>query len=240
MNTGDKIKTETVMLPVGDGTEMDAYVAYPEGPGPWPGLIVLQEIFGVNAHIRDVTERFAREGFLAIAPALFHRLAPKFEGSYSEIPACIALAQKTTDEGLAHDLRATWTYLSGHAALRNGKIGAIGYCMGGRQAFRANLVLPLAAAVSYYGANIPGLLPQVKDLSGPMLFVWAGKDNFIPPQAQQEVTESLRSHGKPFVNIEFSSVDHGFFCDARSNYDAGATAQVWPLTLAFLRTHLGG
>ena len=103
-------QTEYVTLSVSDGTSMRAYVARPQGT-PRAGLIVFQEAFGVNAHIRDVTERFAREGYLAISPELFHRSAPGFEGSYSDFPAVMPHLQKLTDAGITADTRATFDWL---------------------------------------------------------------------------------------------------------------------------------
>ena len=93
-----EINPETVTLPVSDGTTLPAYVARPEEDGPHPGLLVFQEAFGVNAHIRDVTERFARAGYVAIAPALFHRTDPDFEGSYTDFGAVMPHMQALTDE----------------------------------------------------------------------------------------------------------------------------------------------
>ncbi|MCC6552613.1 MAG: dienelactone hydrolase family protein [Polyangiaceae bacterium] len=236
-----EIVTERVRIEVADGTAMDAFVARPADGGPHPGLLVIQEIFGVNAHIRDVTERFAREGYVALSPDLFHRQAPGYEAGYEDIPASIALAMKYSNEESEADLRAACDHLRGRADVKADRIGAIGYCMGGRLAFAANALAPLSAAVSYYGAGIASDKMHMADkLSGPMLFVWAGLDAYIPAEQHLTLTAELRRRGKPFVSVEFSSVSHGFFCNARSDYNAAAASQVWPLTLAFLRSHLGG
>lgn len=232
------ITTEWVTIEVADGTKMDAYVARPAGGEERPGLLVLQEIFGVNAHIRDVAERFAREGYVALAPDIFHRFAPRYEGTYDDIPKSIALTSNLTPAGVTADLAASFDHLSGLAGVKEGAVGAIGYCMGGRLAYVTNAIKPLAAAVSYYGGGIQGHLDLAPRLSGPMLFAWAGKDGYIPAEARDSVLSALRAADKPFTSAEFSWADHGFFCDARSNYDAVAAAQMWPLTLAFLASHL--
>lgn len=232
------ITTEWVSVEVSDGTKMDAYVARPAGGEPRPGLLVLQEIFGVNAHIRDITERFAREGYVALAPDIFHRFAPRYEGSYEDVPASIALTSNLTPEGILADLGSSFSHLEKTAGVTPGKIGAIGYCMGGRLAYVTNAITGLAAAVSYYGGGIQTQVDLVPRLSGPMLFFWAGKDGYISTEARRSVADALRAAGKPFVDVEMSWADHGFFCDARSNHDATAAAQAWPLTLAFLASHL--
>jgi carboxymethylenebutenolidase len=233
--TEPEIRTSSVTIPVADGTTMGGYLAAPTAPGPHAAVIVIQEIFGVNAHIRDVTERFARAGYFALAPEIFHRFAPGYDGSYDDIQASIALIAKLTPEGVAADLAAAHAWLATRDDVRPSRIGAIGYCMGGRLAFVANATLPLGAAVSYYGGGIAtNHLDLAGALRGPQLLVWAGNDPWIPPADRDRVHAAVRDAGKRYVNVEFSGVNHGFFCDARSDYDAGAARQAWALTLAFL------
>jgi carboxymethylenebutenolidase len=234
-------RTEWLTLAVEDGTPMRAYAARPEGT-PKAGLIVFQEIFGVNGHIRDVTERFAREGYLAVAPELFHRSKPGFETVYTDMAGGREQAQATTDAGLAADVRAAFEWLKGPGGQR--KIAAIGYCMGGRVATLAAMSAPLACSVSYYGGGIAPhafykvpLLDRIGEIRCPMLFVWGGRDHAIPPDSVEAVKAALRSHHKTFVSAEFSEAEHGFFCDARASYNAAAAAQAWALTLAYLSNH---
>jgi len=236
-------QTEYVTLSVADGTSMRAYVSRPAGK-PRAGLIVFQEAFGVNPHIRDVADRFAREGFLAIAPELFHRTAPGFEAGYTDFGSVVGHMQAMTDPGLEADTRAAHEWLksgSGHAGL---SISAIGYCMGGRAACHAAIVVPLACSVSYYGGGIgassyfPSLLDRLKDLGAPLMFFWGGLDGHIGPDQVAAVTNALRAAKKTWVNTEFSFADHGFFCDARASYNPEAAAEAWALTLAFLNAHV--
>ena len=210
---------------------------------PSAGLLVFQEAFGVNAHIRDVTERFAREGYLAIAPELFHRTGPGFEGRYDDFPAARQQVQALREPAMEADFRAAYDWLRANSGA-NAPVAAIGYCMGGRAAFLASTVLPLQCAISYYGGGIApnafftaGLLDRAKDVRAPLLLVWGGLDKHIGPEQMRAVTEALRAAGKDFANVEFSAADHGFFCDARPSYHAKSAAQAWPLTLAFLREH---
>ena len=232
---------EYVTLSVSDGTSMRAYVARPAGT-PRAGLLVFQEAFGVNPHIRDVTNRFAAQGYLAIAPELFHRSAPGLEAGYTDFPSVLPHMQKLTDAGLAADMRAAFDWVQKDS--KGLPTAAIGYCMGGRTACLAALTLPVACAVSYYGGGIapspmfPNLLDRLKEAKAPVMFFWGGKDGHIGADAVSAVENAMRAAGKPYVNVVFSEADHGFFCDARASYNAAAAAQAWPLTLAFLETHV--
>jgi len=197
----------------------------------------------VNGHIRDVTERFAREGYHVLAPELFHRTAPGFESGYTDMGPAFAQMQQVTDAGLEADIRAAhgWLVSSGES-----KICATGYCMGGRVSTLAAITVPLACAVSYYGGGIapsqysPGLIGRIKDLQAPMLFFWGGLDTHIPAESVQAVTGAVKAAGKSYTNVEFSFADHGFFCDARASYNPVAAALAWPLTIAFMDTHVTG
>ncbi len=216
---------------------MTAYVARPPGRRRFPGLIVLQEAYGVNAHIRDVARRFAREGYVAIAPELYHRTAPGFEGDYADFESARPHFQALTIEGLEADLRAAHAWLTGDSSVDAGRVAAVGFCMGGRVSFLADSGLPLRGAISFYGGGIaPGLLERAARLSGPMLFFWGGLDQHIPPEQRRAVADALQRAGKEFVTVEFSDADHGFFCDARASYNAAAARQAWALSLAFLRS----
>lgn len=234
-----------VELNVADGTTMRAYLARPKDQAPRAGLLVFQEAFGVNGHIRDVAERFAREGFSAIAPELFHRTAPGFEGSYGDFNTVMPHLIALKPEAMAADVRASLAYLEAEQGTAGKPIACVGFCMGGTVSFLAATAVPLKAAISFYGGGIApnsrtgGLLDRSADLRGPILFFWGGKDKTAGPEKQNQITESLRGAHKPFVSVEFSEADHGFFNDQRSVYDPQAAAQAWALSLAFLKTHLG-
>ena len=225
---------EWIDLAVDDGTPMRAWVERPQG-APTRGLLVLQEAFGVNAHIRDVAGRFAKAGFLAIAPDLFHRTAPGFDGPYDDFPTAMTHLQAITERGLDADARAAYEWLKLQGVGEN--TASVGYCLGGRVSFVANSALPLKAAVSYYGGHIPPLLGRASKLSGPIMFFWGGLDHHIPEAQRQAVTKGVGDANKPFVDVVFSFADHGFFCDARPSYNPEAAAQAWALTQAFLNTY---
>jgi carboxymethylenebutenolidase len=234
------MNTEYVNLSVDDGTLMRAYVARPAGK-PKAGLIVFQEIFGINSHIRDVAERFAGQGLLAIAPELFHRTAPGFESGYTDMGPGFEQLKQLTDPGLEADIRAAYHWLRDAGESR---ICSTGYCMGGRVSCLAAVTVPLTCAVSYYGGGIapsqfnPGLLGRLKDLQAPVLFFWGGLDQHIPPESVGTVIGALRAANKNYTNVEFSFADHGFFCDQRASYNPQAAALAWPLTLAFFDTYV--
>jgi carboxymethylenebutenolidase len=238
-----EIKADWVILNVADGTTMRGYVARPHDTAPHTGLLVFQEAFGVNGHIRDVTERFAREGYIAVAPELFHRTAPGFEGAYTNFEAVMPHIRALTDQNLAADVRSAFEWLGADLGTQGQPIACVGFCMGGRMTFLTNALLPVKAAISFYGGGIApnpfssGLLSRAGDLHAPQLLFWGGLDKHIGPEQTRMVTESLRAAGKPFVNVEFSDADHGFFCDARSSYNPSAARQAWGLALTFLNIY---
>jgi len=230
-------KTESLTLAVADGTKMGAFLARPDAAGPRPGIIVIQEAFGVNAQIRGAAERFARAGYVALAPELFHRTAPGFDGPYGDFEAARPHYSALTVEGQLADLTAAYDWLKRPDAGAAADVSAIGFCLGGRAAFLANSALKLKAAVSFYGAGIaPALLDRAPRQSGPILLFWGGLDKHIPPEQIASVTKALGDAGKPYASVVFSSADHGFFNDARASYHAASAASAWALTLQFLET----
>lgn len=235
------VREEWRSIPVERG-EMRVYVARPVGvDGPVPAMIVIQEIMGVNDHIRDVTRRYAALGYVAAAPEMFHRTGPGFESGYDDLGPGMKHAQAMKEEGMIADLKATFDMLAGDQHVLRGKIGAVGFCMGGRAAFLANATLPLACAISYYGGRLPpAAQARAKDVHGPQLFFWGAKDKHIGPEQQRATVDALREAKKPYVDVEFGAADHGFFCDQRGSYEPMAAKQSWALAKEFLALHLGG
>jgi carboxymethylenebutenolidase len=246
MSATHDIETKTLALNVPDGTRMPAYLARPAGPAPRPGVIVFQEAFGVNRHIRDVAERLARAGYAALAPALFHRTDAAFEGAYGDFGAVRPHMQALTDAGLAADARAAHGWPTADDGGRAPAVGAVGFCMGGRVSLLADAELPLRAAVSYYGGGIapgpqglfPSLLPRARDLHAPLLLFWGGRDAHIGIDQTRAVEDALRSAGKTYAQVTFSEAGHGFFCDKRPSYGPDAARQLWTLTPAFFESYL--
>lgn len=234
----NQITRDNVELKVSGSNPMRAYISRPSGKEPHPGLIVFQEAYGVNAHIRNVTDRFAAQGYIAIAPELFHRTAPAgFEGNYKDFSSVEPHYRAYTNEGGEADIRAAYEWLHSNGDVKVNQISCAGFCLGGRVAFLANSVVPMRSAVSFYGGGIaPGLLDRASKLHGPALLIWGGLDRHITAQHRKAVTDALAAAHKQFVNVEFSNADHAFFCDDRAAYEPNAARQSWALTLEFLRS----
>jgi len=227
-----------ITLPVADDTEMDAYIAFPEGKEAFPAIILLQEAFGVNNHIRNIAERLCQEGYAVIAPDLFHRTAKRIEIDYNNFAAAIPHYQAITKEGLAADLKAAYAWLQQQENINHEKTGSIGFCLGGRVSFVANTVLPLAAAVSYYGGGLDTLANEAVNMHAPHLFFWGGQDKHIPQEKIDTIINAVKAAGKDYINTVISYADHGFHCDERGSYHPLAAKEAWATTMAFFANRL--
>ena len=234
------ISIQQTEIAVSDGTKMVLHWAAPPQEKNGPGIIVLQEAFGVNSHIRSIVSRFAALGYWAAAPELFHRTAKNFEAAYTDFPSVQPHMQAVTQTTIEADCRATFDWLKSQRGVLPGKIAAIGFCLGGRASYIANAALPLSAAISFYGGRIaPDLLPLAASQHAPIMLIWGGKDQHNPLSLVRTVANTLSQAGKPHVHVEFSEGDHGFFCDERKQYNPNASAEAWALSLSFLKTQLG-
>jgi carboxymethylenebutenolidase len=226
-------KAEWQTLDAG-GSPMRLFVVRPENVPHPPCIIVFQEAFGLNAHIRDVTGRIAALGYVAAAPELFHRTAPGFEGDYADLGKSKPHMEALTSDRLEEDIRAVHQWLSQDKESDASRMAAVGFCMGGKAAFIANALLPLKAGVSFYGSSIPSVLPlYAHRQQGPLLLVWGGQDKHIDKIQRSDVSDVLQREGKRFVQLEFSHAGHGFFCEERETYDPDAARESWAI-LAFL------
>jgi len=228
-----------ITLKVKDGSDMNAYVSTPWGTGPFPAIMVFQEAYGVNHHIKNVADRLAAEGYLAIAPELFHRSAPAgFEPPYGDFGVVMPHYQALTTEGMTDDIKATYDWLAAQSNVIKNRIGCIGFCMGGKVSFIANSAVPLAASVAYYGGGMHLVAGLAATLHAPQLMFWAGKDNHITPENVQTVVDAIRTAGKDYINVEISYAEHAFFCDERPSYHPQAALESWGMTKAFLKNKL--
>lgn len=228
----------TVVLAVADGSSMSAFVARPQGT-PRGGLLVFQEAFGVNAHIRDVASRWAAEGYTAIAPELFHRTAPGFEGPYDDFNAVMPHVRALTTEGVVADIRAAHHWLETEGQIggpAKQKAAAIGFCMGGRVAMRAAASVPLAGAVSYYGANFPPA--DAAQIAAPVAMFWGGLDKHITPEIRRTLIDACTAARKPFSSTVFARADHGFNCDQRPSFHPESATLAAALTRQFFQLHI--
>lgn len=211
-----------------DGHELRAWLAAPAGK-PRGAVVVLQEIFGVNSHIRAVTDGYAAEGYVAIAPSLFDRVRTGIELGYQEpdMREGFGYVQQLKEEQTLLDIGAAIAVVK-HA----GNVGAIGFCWGGRMSYIAACELPLACAVAYYGGGIALCLERKPKC--PMMYHFGERDSHIS-QADVEKIKAARPEGTFHV---YPNAEHGFNCDQRSSYEPRAAALARERTLAFLAEHL--
>jgi carboxymethylenebutenolidase len=218
-----------IELTASDGHKFAAYRADPAGK-PRGGIVVIQEIFGVNSHIKSVADGYAADGYLAIAPALFDRVQRGFDVGYSaqDIAKGREVRAKVTNDMAVRDTEAAVK-----AAAAAGKVGIVGYCWGGLVTWLAAAKIPgLSAAVPYYGGGIldnAGLEPKV-----PLMGHFGERDAHIPVDGVRKLAQQHKKH-----QIFIYAADHGFNCDQRGSHDAPAAKQARERTLAFFRQHIG-
>ena len=217
-----------------DGFTFPAYVAEPAGQ-PKGAIVVLQEIFGVNSHIRSVADGYAAAGYLAVAPATFHRVKPGVELGYTGDDMQAGSALKSAVEalpapGVLQDVQAAVEY-----AAKAGKVGIVGYCWGGLLTWRAAAeVSGIAAAAPYYGGGMTTPEESARKPKVPVLAHFGSKDHWI----SLESVEAFKK-AQPEVEVHVYEADHGFNCDQRGSYDAAAAKLAKERTLAFFAKHVG-
>jgi carboxymethylenebutenolidase len=224
----------TITLTAADGQAIPAYLAEPDG-APRGAIVLLQEIFGVNAHIRAVADRYAEDGYLVVAPATFERVQSGVELGYSKDDIAIGAALKAQVEalpapGVMQDVQAAVDY-----AARAGKVAVMGYCWGGWLSWRAaEQVRGLAAAVPYYGGGMTTPAESVRVPACPVLAHFGEQDHAIPIE-----TVHAFAQAQPGVTLHIYPAQHGFNCDHRGAYQEAAASLARQRTLAFLNTHVG-
>ena len=214
-----------------NGTTTPGYLARPEAPGP--GVIVIQEWWGLVPHIEQVADRFAAEGFVALAPDLYHGE----KASSPDQAGKLMMALKIDDA--AKDLDGAIDRLQQEPAVTGTKVGTVGFCMGGALSlFAASKNAEVGACVVFYGGH-PAVKPDLPALQAPVLGIYAGKDTFVSPDVVKKLDEELTGLGKRHEFHTYPGADHAFFNDARPEvYDPAAAADAWSRTLAFLRREL--
>lgn len=229
--------TNFIELTAADGLKFPAYEARPAGQSKGT-VVVLQEIFGVNAHIRAVADGFAALGFGAVAPATFHRVKAGVELGYNPEDVAAGAALKAAVEALAppgvlQDIQATIRYAT-HASF-TGKVGMVGYCWGGLLTWRAACLLSgLSAAVPYYGGGMTSALEIGRTPKCPVLAHFGDQDHLIALDGV-----AAFKNVQPNVDVRIYPAGHGFNCDHRSAYDAKAATLARERTLDFFTRHLG-
>lgn len=216
---------------------LTGYLALPPA-GHGPGLVLFQEIFGVNAHIRAVAEQYALDGFVVLAPDLFYRQAPKVELGYdgADRDKAMSLMKAYGADDMLADIAASEKALRARPEVGARKVGAIGYCMGGKMAYLAAATTGVDAAVAYYGGGIQAQLEKAANIESPVLFHYADHDDNIPMTAVQQVRDAMA--GKQAEVHVYPDTHHGFNCWARGSYSAPAAALAHGRSLAFLAEKL--
>ena len=214
-----------------NGAQAEGYLSIPQS-GKGPGVVVIQEWWGLVPHIKDVADRFAGEGYSALAPDLYHGKTTTEPDEAGKLMISMNIEQA------AKDLRGASEYLRSHDAT-TGKLGSVGFCMGGGLSLYLATITPVDACVVYYGV-LPGTAePDFGKLAGPVLGHFGEDDAFVPPHAAQALEKRIHDAGKHAQFYLYESVGHAFFNDTRPEaYSAGAAVTSWERTLAFYRQHL--
>lgn len=241
-----RVLTETVQISVGSARPMGAYLARPDTAGPLPGVLVGMELFGVSAHVRDVCERLASLGYLALAPDLYHRTAPGVE-----LPAedtgrerGFALLHQMTRQQVVDDVRVARDYLD---ARSSGVAGMVGLSIGGHVAYLAAAELDLPAVAVVYGGWIPTTdiplsrptptIDKTPAITGRMLILVGEDDPLIPPPHRRLLSRALARAAVTHELVTYQGAGHGFLCDRRNTYNEPAATDAWRRIAQLLTDH---
>jgi carboxymethylenebutenolidase len=227
------MKREWIDVSAGDGGRFKAYLAAPDGVAR-PGLVICSEVFGVNPHMRSVADSFAATGYATLVPDLFWRIEPGMEIPYDEAglkKGSAILAAFDIERGVA-DLSASIDALRARREC-SGKVGVVGFCVGGALAYLAAVRLPVESAIGYYAKGIDDYLDEADKLNCPLLLHFGGNDRFIPQDVVARIRHTLGA--RPGVDIHvYSGVDHGFNSEDRRAYNPEAAALAMGRTLTML------
>ena len=220
---------------------IDAYLAKPEAAGTYPAVVVIQEIFGVNEHIRDICDRLAKEGYIAIAPAIYQRQAPGFEVGYDDEAVKQGREYKVETKAteLLSDIQATIDYLYTLPEVKPEGVGTIGFCFGGHVVYLAATLERVKATASFYGAQIatwcPGeqqpTITRTKDIQGEIYTFFGTEDPLIPNEQVDQIEAELNKQQIPHRVFRYEGATHGFMCDRRDSYDRQAARDAWTKVL---------
>lgn len=234
------LRAEWVTLTTPDGP-MRQYVVHPPADqtvNPPAAIIVLQEAFGVNDHIQDVTRRLATQGYVAVAPDLFHR-AGKETVDYTDFDTAMSLIGDLGPEPIITDVRAALTYLNDSVAIPSDRTAIVGFCFGGRAAFTAATALPVAATAVFYGPGIASgphaVVDRTSQINGRVLVLTGDADPTIPAEDRSAIEAAAKEASIDLRSITFAGAGHAFHCDARPDaYEAEAANKAWSEAKEFL------
>ena len=209
---------KTIDIATKTGKGFTGYLATPTEKKA-PGIILIQEIFGVNSHIKSVADLYAKAGYVVLAPDVFWRVQPGVELTYSQddMQKGMGLIKQCDQEQILKDLGSAIEVLKAQPQCA-GKVGAVGYCLGGSLAYRLATHDMVDCAVGYYGGNITQCLDEAKNLHCPIMLHFGGKDTHIPMEAVDKIRTALDGKGHVEIFV-YEDADHGFNCDQRKSYD---------------------
>jgi carboxymethylenebutenolidase len=236
------ITSSTLQLNTRDG-KMEAYEARPKDGGSYPAIVVLMEAFGLNEHIKKVTERIAREGYAAVAPDLYHRESERTV-AYSDLPKAISIMNRLQDAKVMDDVSAAIAHLKSQGNAKAGAIGVTGFCMGGRFTYlsAAHHNKDVKAAVAFYGGGIPmgnpSPLSRTGEIACPLYLFFGAKDPLIPMDHVNQIKNELTQKKVDFKLEVYPEATHGFFCDERPSYHPESAQDTWEKFKSFFGQHL--
>jgi carboxymethylenebutenolidase len=225
-----------VTISAADGGSFKAYLATPKS-GKGPGIVLIQEIFGVNKVMRDLATGFAAQGYTVMCPDLFWRQEPGIDITDKQMEKAFSLYQGFNADKGVDDLKSTLASLRRHSAC-NGKVGSVGYCLGGKLAYLMATRSDSDANVGYYGVGIEASLAEAKSITKPLLLHIAGQDKFCPPPAQAQIQQGLKGHKQVTIHL-YPEQDHAFARIGGDHYDKAAADLANQRTAAFFKQHLG-
>jgi carboxymethylenebutenolidase len=244
-----EITTESVAISLEGGGAMGGYLARPSEGKRHPAVVVFMEIFGINSHIRDVTERVAREGYVALAPDFFHRTGPGAEYGYDDdgFAKGMELLNQLDSDEMISDARAALEYLRDRSFVDPDNLGCMGFCIGGHMTYLTACETDVKAAASFYGGGVaapegpggkPGTLGRTVGIQGRILCLFGEKDGFIPADQVAAVETALKEAGTKHEVVVYPGADHGFFCDQRATYQKAAADDAWERVKALFASEL--
>lgn len=225
-----------------DNSAMPLHVSKPDGAGPFPAMVVIQHQGGVDAFVQNMTRRFADAGYLAAAPDLYHRDGPDCKDDI------VTRRSRLADRRIVNDLNASVRFLQNHGSVAAGRIGIVGFCMGGRVVYLAAATVPqFKAAVAFYpgnsfrawGRDLPSPFERTAEIHCPLQGHFGADDGNPSPQDMAKFEAELAKFQKPHELYSYAGAGHGFMDSTKESYRSGADQASWPRTLDFLARHLG-
>ena len=232
------ITTEQVEISLEGGGAMGGYMARPSEGKRHPAVLVFMEIFGINSHIREVVERVAKEGYVALAPDFFHRTGPGVEYDYDDegMAKGMAMMSDLDADQMVSDSKAALEYLRDRAFVDGEKLGCIGFCIGGHMTYLTACETDVKAAASFYGGGIAApegmggkasTLSRTGQIQGKILCLFGEQDGYIPSDQVDAIQAALNEAGTDHEVVVYPGADHGFFCDRRASYQKEAASDAW-------------